>query len=102
MYTNILSFISLLHIFLSRWAGGFINYGYPLRVRHITTGRYLAYNENREVCLVTKEQASVEASSFGLRQNKVNIYCVVVSNIAWLVFNCDILIRVSKNLSIWK
>lgn len=56
----------------SRWAGGFVNWGYPLRVRHITTGRYLAYNDNREVCLVNKEEASVAATAFGLRQTKVS------------------------------
>lgn len=59
-----------LELIRTKWAGGFINYGYPLRVRHITTGRYLAYNENREVCLVNKDQASVEATAFGLRQTK--------------------------------
>ncbi|XP_035212318.1 ryanodine receptor-like isoform X2 [Stegodyphus dumicola] len=59
-----------LELIRTKWAGGFINWGYPLRVRHITTGRYLAYNENREVYLVNKDQASVAATAFGLRQTK--------------------------------
>ncbi|GIY59263.1 ryanodine receptor [Caerostris extrusa] len=59
-----------LELIRTKWAGGFINWGYPLRVRHITTGRYLAYNENREVYLVNKNQASVAATAFGLRQTK--------------------------------
>ncbi|XP_055934795.1 ryanodine receptor-like isoform X1 [Argiope bruennichi] len=59
-----------LELIRTKWAGGFINWGYPLRVRHITTGRYMAYNENREVYLVNKNQASVAATAFGLRQTK--------------------------------
>ncbi|PRD34336.1 UNVERIFIED_CONTAM: RyR [Trichonephila clavipes] len=59
-----------LELIRTKWAGGFINWGYPLRVRHITTGRYLAYNENREVYLVNKNQAPVAATAFGLRQTK--------------------------------
>uniref|UniRef100_T1E1N4 Putative ryanodine receptor n=1 Tax=Cupiennius salei TaxID=6928 RepID=T1E1N4_CUPSA len=59
-----------LELIRTKWAGGFINWGYPLRVRHITTGRYLAYNDNREVYLVNKDEAPVAATAFGLRQTK--------------------------------
>jgi len=36
----------------TKWAGGFINWMHPLRIRHITTGRYLGINENNELILV--------------------------------------------------
>ncbi|XP_071036526.1 ryanodine receptor [Parasteatoda tepidariorum] len=59
-----------LELIRTKWAGGFINWGYPLRIRHITTGRYLAYNDNKEVYLVNKDQATVAATAFGLRHTK--------------------------------
>lgn len=59
-----------LELVRTKWAGGFINWGYPLRVRHITTGRYMGFTENREVCLVSREEASVAATAFCLRQTK--------------------------------
>lgn len=38
----------------TKWAGGFINWSHPMRIRHITTGRYLAVNENNELYLVSR------------------------------------------------
>lgn len=29
----------------TKWAGGFINWSHPLRIKHITTGRYLGIKE---------------------------------------------------------
>lgn len=36
----------------TKWAGGFINWMHPLRIRHITSGRYLGVNENNDLILV--------------------------------------------------
>lgn len=36
----------------TKWSGGFINWYHPMRIRHITTGRYLGVNDNNELCLV--------------------------------------------------
>lgn len=36
----------------TKWSGGFINWCHPMRIRHITTGRYLGVNENNELTLV--------------------------------------------------
>lgn len=36
----------------TKWSGGFINWYHPMRIRHLTTGRYLAVNDNNELCLV--------------------------------------------------
>lgn len=38
----------------TKWAGGFINWYHPMRIRHLTTGRYLGVNENNELHLVCR------------------------------------------------
>lgn len=38
----------------TKWSGGFINWCHPMRIRHITTGRYLGVNDNKELCLVSQ------------------------------------------------
>lgn len=37
----------------TKWSGGFINWYHPMRIRHLTTGRYLGVNENNELILVS-------------------------------------------------
>lgn len=54
----------------TKWSGGFVNWGYPLRIHHITTGKYLGINQSKEICLVSREQATVENTAFCLRQAK--------------------------------
>ncbi|XP_018801099.1 PREDICTED: ryanodine receptor isoform X5 [Bactrocera latifrons] len=54
----------------TKWTGGFINWYHPMRIRHITTGRYLGVNENNELVLVKKEEASIASTTFCLRQEK--------------------------------
>lgn len=38
----------------TKWAGGFINWLHPMRIRHMTTGRYLGVKENNELYLVDR------------------------------------------------
>ena len=54
----------------TKWSGGFINWYHPMRIRHITTGRYLGVNENNELYLVNREEATTSLSTFCLRQEK--------------------------------
>lgn len=54
----------------TKWSGGFINWGHQLRIHHITTGRYLGINEDKEICLLSAEEATVERSTFCLKPNK--------------------------------
>uniref|UniRef100_A0A336KLC6 CSON012070 protein n=1 Tax=Culicoides sonorensis TaxID=179676 RepID=A0A336KLC6_CULSO len=54
----------------TKWSGGFINWYHPLRIKHITTGRYLGINENNELHLMRREEATTAASTFCLRQEK--------------------------------
>lgn len=54
----------------TKWAGGFINWYHPMRIRHLTTGRYLGVNENNELYLLGREEATTATSTFCLRQEK--------------------------------
>ncbi|XP_035704010.1 ryanodine receptor isoform X5 [Folsomia candida] len=54
----------------TKWAGGFINWMHPLRIKHITTGRYLGINENNEVILVYRQDATLASTCFYLREEK--------------------------------
>ncbi|KAJ8665342.1 hypothetical protein QAD02_007004, partial [Eretmocerus hayati] len=54
----------------TKWAGGFINWLHPMRIRHLTTGRYLAVKENNELYLVDRNEATIETSTFWFRQEK--------------------------------
>lgn len=54
----------------TKWAGGFINWYHPMRIKHITTGRYLGVTENNELCLLSRDEATNAASAFCLRQEK--------------------------------
>jgi len=84
----------------TKWAGGFINWLHPMRIRHLTTGRYLGVKENNELYLVDRlififrkvqgswqflenhdnvpeipiffprNEATIETSTFWLRQEK--------------------------------
>ncbi|KAG5899237.1 hypothetical protein JTB14_035422 [Gonioctena quinquepunctata] len=54
----------------TKWAGGFINWYHPMRIRHITTGRYLAVNEHNELYLVSGDEANTATTAFCLRQEK--------------------------------
>ncbi|XP_026324427.1 ryanodine receptor [Hyposmocoma kahamanoa] len=54
----------------TKWAGGFINWYHPMRIRHITTGRYLGVNDQNELYLVSRENATTASCAFCLRQEK--------------------------------
>uniref|UniRef100_A0A182MMK6 Ryanodine receptor 3, brain n=1 Tax=Anopheles culicifacies TaxID=139723 RepID=A0A182MMK6_9DIPT len=54
----------------TKWAGGFINWSHPMRIRHLTTGRYLGVNENNELILMSRDQATTSQTAFVLRLEK--------------------------------
>nr|QCQ73687.1 ryanodine receptor [Mythimna separata] len=54
----------------TKWAGGFINWYHPMSIRHITTGRYLGVNDQNELYLVSREEATTASCAFCLRQEK--------------------------------
>lgn len=61
----------------TKWSGGFINWSHPMRIRHLTTGRYLAVTENNELCLIARNEASIAVSTFCLRHEKDDIKIVL-------------------------
>ncbi|ROT85515.1 ryanodine receptor [Penaeus vannamei] len=54
----------------TKWSGGYINWFHPMRIRHITTGRYLGINENNDLVLLHRDEATLAATSFYLREEK--------------------------------
>lgn len=59
-----------LDLIRTRWSGGFVQYSNAIRIRHITTGKYLGVNEQLQLCLLTKLEATVERTAFCLRLTK--------------------------------
>lgn len=59
-----------LDLIRTRWSGGFVQCSNALRLRHITTGKYLGINEQNQLCLLTKIEATVERTAFCLRLTK--------------------------------
>lgn len=75
-----------LDLIRTKWCGGFINWGYPLRIQHITTGRYLGVKDigddkdnkdnkdnkeskeakaiSKDICLLSREEATSKSFLF--------------------------------------
>lgn len=53
----------------TRWYGGFMNWSAYVRIRHVTSGRYLGMM-NGEVCVIHKDKATGDAITFVLVQTK--------------------------------
>lgn len=53
----------------TKWSGGFVQYSNALRIRHITTGKYLGVCDSH-LCLIPKIEATVERTAFCLRLTK--------------------------------
>ncbi|XP_053136342.1 ryanodine receptor 3 isoform X7 [Hemicordylus capensis] len=52
------------------WSGSNIRWGQPFRLRHITTGQFLALTEDLGLVLLDKEKADTKATSFCFRASK--------------------------------
>ncbi|XP_071962240.1 ryanodine receptor 2-like isoform X3 [Antedon mediterranea] len=53
-----------------RWNGSYLAWGQPCRIKHITSGKYLAINEEKDVFIAPKTNADYTSSVFCLRQSK--------------------------------
>ncbi|XP_033127881.1 ryanodine receptor 2-like [Anneissia japonica] len=53
-----------------RWNGSYLSWGQPCRIKHITSGKYLAINEEKDVFIAPKQNADHISSVFCLRQSK--------------------------------
>lgn len=59
------------HISCLRWSGAFIQWGQQCRLRHVTSGRYLAVTHDKQVATVHRNKAAERAVTFYLLQTKV-------------------------------
>ena len=58
-------------LILCSWSGSHLRWGQPLRIRHVTTGRYLALVEDQGLVVVDASKAHTKATSFCFRISKV-------------------------------
>uniref|UniRef100_A0A673MWT3 Ryanodine receptor 3 n=1 Tax=Sinocyclocheilus rhinocerous TaxID=307959 RepID=A0A673MWT3_9TELE len=54
------------------WCGSHIRWGQPFRLRHLTTGHYLALTEDRGVVLQDRERSDTTFTAFCFRASKVS------------------------------
>ncbi|XP_052768471.1 ryanodine receptor 2-like isoform X9 [Mya arenaria] len=54
----------------TKWAGGFMGWGQQVRIRHVTSGRYLGITHDHNVVTVHRGKADEDTASFYLRQTK--------------------------------
>uniref|UniRef100_W5N4D0 Ryanodine receptor 3 n=1 Tax=Lepisosteus oculatus TaxID=7918 RepID=W5N4D0_LEPOC len=52
------------------WSGSHIRWGQPFRVRHLTTGHYLALTEDRGLVLQDREKCDTKSTAFCFRASK--------------------------------
>ncbi|XP_054825893.1 ryanodine receptor 3 [Eublepharis macularius] len=52
------------------WSGSNIRWGQPFRLRHITTGQFLALTEDQGLVLLDREKADTKSTSFCFRASK--------------------------------
>ena len=57
-----------------RWAEGFMGWGQSCRLRHVTSGRYLAATADNQVVTYHRGAATEEATAFRLRESKVRVF----------------------------
>ncbi|XP_028295256.1 LOW QUALITY PROTEIN: ryanodine receptor 3 [Gouania willdenowi] len=57
------------------WSGSHIRWGQPFRLRHLSTGHYLALTEDRGLVLQDREKSDIKATSFCFRASKEKVDC---------------------------
>lgn len=55
---------------LDSWSGSHIRWGQAFRLRHLTTGHYLALTEDRGLVLQDRERSDTVATAFCFRASK--------------------------------
>ncbi|XP_067310941.1 ryanodine receptor 3 isoform X2 [Pseudorasbora parva] len=57
------------------WCGSHIRWGQPFRLRHLTTGHYLALTDDRGLVLQDRERSDTNATAFCFRASKDKLEC---------------------------
>uniref|UniRef100_A0A8C3IPA6 Ryanodine receptor 3 n=1 Tax=Chrysemys picta bellii TaxID=8478 RepID=A0A8C3IPA6_CHRPI len=63
-------------ICLFSWSGSYIKWGQPFRLRHITTGQYLALTEEQGLSLLDRGKSDTKSTSFCFRASKEKLESV--------------------------
>uniref|UniRef100_A0A452HRD6 Ryanodine receptor 3 n=1 Tax=Gopherus agassizii TaxID=38772 RepID=A0A452HRD6_9SAUR len=58
------------------WSGSYIKWGQPFRLRHITTGQYLALTEEQGLSLLDRGKSDTKSTSFCFRASKEKLESV--------------------------
>lgn len=61
------------------WSGSHIRWGQAFRLRHLSTGHYLALTEDRGLVLQDREKSDTAATAFCFRASKVSGYDLCVN-----------------------
>ncbi|TNM95548.1 hypothetical protein fugu_016631 [Takifugu bimaculatus] len=56
------------------WSGSHIRWGQPFRLRHLTTGHYLALTDDRGLVLQDRERSDTDATAFCFRASKACLH----------------------------
>lgn len=65
-------FYNVLLLSLSSWSGSHIRWGQAFRLRHLSTGHYLARTEDKGLVLQDREKSDTKATAFCFRSSKVS------------------------------
>lgn len=61
------------------WSGSHIRWGQAFRLRHLTTGHYLALTEDKGLVLQDRERSDTVATAFCFRASKVRTFYLKVT-----------------------
>ncbi|XP_071832667.1 ryanodine receptor 2-like isoform X4 [Apostichopus japonicus] len=64
-----------IEIVSKKWNGGYISWGQPCRIRHITSGKYLAVINGKDICIVPRSHGDLEEMVFCLQPSKADTVC---------------------------
>lgn len=59
--------------FVFSWSGSHIRWGQPFRLRHLSTGHYLALTEDRGLVLQDRDKSDTKSTAFCFRISKVGV-----------------------------
>ncbi|KAJ8044966.1 Ryanodine receptor 2 [Holothuria leucospilota] len=56
-----------------KWNGGYISWGQPCRILHLTSGKYLAVLNGKDICIVPRSHECLEEMEFCLQPSKSDL-----------------------------
>lgn len=74
------------HFSVFSWSGSHIRWGQAFRLRHLSTGHYLALTEDRGLVLQDREKCHTTATAFCFRPSKVSTHHLCASVIYSICF----------------